>query len=332
MFDKKKKDEEPKEAIFASNIQRRKVALAQYLADPMGQLARSAVKFWPEQKQLDARFERAFKQFREFDLCNQLYAMDVDGIQISSVVTKEGIDSSSIGKNRSYRPYMIHAVPSEGMILSPLYINSTEQLTSITAVQLVETKYGKKLGYIAAEFTLLSLPMDEDNIEDRNIWIQAKGDPSIRGTLFQQSRTNSVMDQKMDDVIHVAREMMIRRGVFHLKLHFSSSRATMWLYNDPYRYRVHVIDEFLHAPLAYPKKSFPNDAVVNPDEIRRVFDQFRALRNADDTIYLRAGGINIINGMVSLNFSCDGSHYMPAKEFISKGNDFWMGSAGLEAD
>ena len=57
MFDKKKKDEEPKEAIFASNIQRRKAALSVYLASPMGQLARSAVKFWPDQHDLDARFQ-----------------------------------------------------------------------------------------------------------------------------------------------------------------------------------------------------------------------------------------------------------------------------------
>ncbi len=322
------------EPIYASNIQKRKMALAKYLADPLGQLARSAVTKnpktgWPDSKWLDARFQRAFKQFHELHLCNQFYAMDINGIQISSVVTKDNVDSSSIGNDRSFRPYMVHAVPTEGMMLSPLYINSTEQLTSITAVQLVEDG-DEKLGYLAAEFTLLSLPMEDKHTEDRKIWLQAKGDPSIRGTLFQQSRTNSLMDQNMEDVLSVAKELLLKRGVFHLKLHMSSSRATLWLYDDPYRYRVHVLDEFLHTPLLYPKKDYPKEATTKPEEIGKVFEQFKALRNEDDTIYLRAGGLNIINGMVSLNFSCDGSHYLPAEEFIGKGQDLWLGSAGLE--
>lgn len=35
--------------------------------------------------------------------------------------------------------------------------------------------------------------------------------------------------------------------------------------------------------------------------------------------------MNIMNGFVGLNFSCDGSHYMPAGEFLDKGLDFWIG-------
>ncbi len=326
---KSKKHNQP-EAIFANNIQKRKLALAQYLADPMGQLAKSSVKLWPDQKELDARFQRAYKQFRELHLCNQFYAMDIEGIQISSVVTKDNVDSSCLRCDRSARPYMVHAVPSEGMMLSPLYINSTEQLTSITAVQLVERKNGEKLGFLAAEFTLLSLPAEDLDMEDRKIWLQIKGDPSIRGTLFQQSRSHSFMDSQIDHVLSIADELMRKRGIFHIKFHFSSSRVTLWLYDDPYSYRVHVLDEFLDAPLAYRKKDYPQKAVVKPEDIKKVFSLFRELRDADDTIYLRAGGLNIMNGMVSLNFSCDGSHYMPAEEFISKGNDFWMGSAGLE--
>ena len=35
--------------------------------------------------------------------------------------------------------------------------------------------------------------------------------------------------------------------------------------------------------------------------------------------------INIFNGMLSLTFSCDGSHYMHYKEFLEKGVTFWSG-------
>ncbi len=47
---------------------------------------------------------------------------------------------------------------------------------------------------------------------------------------------------------------------------------------------------------------------------------------ADETIYLRVGSINIINGMIGLTFSCDGSHYMPVAEFLNKNLAFWLGS------
>ncbi len=39
------------------------------------------------------------------------------------------------------------------------------------------------------------------------------------------------------------------------------------------------------------------------------------LRFADDIIDLRARSLNIFNGMISLNFSCDGSHYLSHEEF-----------------
>jgi hypothetical protein len=49
------------------------------------------------------------------------------------------------------------------------------------------------------------------------------------------------------------------------------------------------------------------------------------LRFADETIYLRAASLNIVNGMVGLNFSCDGSHYMHYEEFLEKSMPFWFG-------
>jgi hypothetical protein len=33
----------------------------------------------------------------------------------------------------------------------------------------------------------------------------------------------------------------------------------------------------------------------------------------DENIDLRSGSLNIYNGIVGLNFSCDGSHYMPSR-------------------
>ena len=311
------------ENIFGNRIQRRKRNLARYLRLPMQEVAAQALLIWPDREEL----EEVFEVHPVMHKCNQLYVVDESGRQISSMFDKDGKDESSFGTDRSHRPYMCQAYEAEDMILSSLYINRSERLSCITAMMPVR-RDEELYGYICAEFTLLSLPSEKEYMEDRRVWLQVKGDPSIRSTLFMQSRTKSAMDEQLDDVIQIVEELLTQRGVFHLKLHFSSSRATVWLYDDPYRYRVNILDELLDAAFAYPPRPYPEEAVVSPEEIRQCFHHFKTLREADDTLYLRAGGLNIINGMVSLNFSCDGSHYMPAEEFLEKGEVFWLGNAG----
>jgi hypothetical protein len=66
--------------------------------------------------------------------------------------------------------------------------------------------------------------------------------------------------------------------------------------------------------------------VIPLEKVGEVFRTFRELRFMDETIYLRAGSLNIFNGMVGLNFSCDGSHYMPWDEFLEKNLGFWLGT------
>ena len=109
-------------------------------------------------------------------------------------------------------------------------------------------------------------------------------------------------------------------------IHFSSSRATIWLRDDPFRYRILGYDALSDPDicLAYPHHDYPLDAEIPCERIRPILDGFRRLRYADDVIYLRSGSLNIFNGMISLNFSCDGSHYLPYQEFLSSDSPFWQ--------
>ena len=56
----------------------------------------------------------------------------------------------------------------------------------------------------------------------------------------------------------------------------------------------------------------------------------KVLRNADETVYLRSASFNIVNGIVGLTFSCDGSHYLNYRDFIDKDTDFWFGATLAE--
>ena len=79
--------------------------------------------------------------------------------------------------------------------------------------------------------------------------------------------------------------------------------------------------------MLYPRHDYPKDALIPETKIASILHGMRQLRTADETLYLRSASINIFNGMISLTFSCDGSHYMSWREFLDKDMSFWLGSA-----
>jgi hypothetical protein len=215
------------------------------------------------------------------------------------------------------------------LVLSQAYMSLKANRPSLTAVQDVRDESGRLLGYIGAYFGLRDLPLTRELYEEPRQWRQIKGDPSIRETVFYQQRTDSVMDQQLGTALGVVTELMLYHGVFHVMLHFSSSRAVIWLLNDPYRYRLLSVDMLVdpNMCLAYPRIPYPEDALIPMDQVRAILDRFMDLRRMDEMFYLRSGTVNIFNGIVGLTFSCDGSHYVPYEEFLNKGQDFWVGAS-----
>ena len=263
--------------------------------------------------------------------CKYMYALDTRAIQLSDNISHVGLIETDYGRDRSDRPYMNEAVPNQGFLLSQAYISLRAKRPSLTAIQIVRDDEGRALGFVGADFDLRDLPITGRLYDEPTYWRQIKGDPAIRGAVFHQTRSDSQLDQNVDTVLGVMEELMAERGIFHGKLHFSSSRATIWLVDDPYRYRlldIHALTD-PDTCLTYPRRPYPADAVVPQDRIRPVLDNLRALRFMDETFYLRAGSLNIFNGMVGLTFSCDGSHYLPWDEFLSKGYDFWASGKAL---
>jgi hypothetical protein len=183
------------------------------------------------------------------------------------------------------------------------------------------------LGNLGADFDLRSLPVTSALYQEPSNWPQVKGDPAIRGTLFQQRRTESLMDRNIHNALSILEELLMERGIFQCQIHFSSSQATIRTIDDPLRYRI-LDQEVLQDTdicLLYPSRPYPADAAIPRDKITRILGSMQSLRIVDTTIYLRTASINIFNGMVSQTFSCDGSHYMRFDEFLAKGPAFWSG-------
>ena len=263
---------------------------------------------------------------KDLPYCKYLFVLDKEGQQITANLFKHGKDESHVGRDRSQRPYM-QGVFDKDFILSDAYISRNKKRPSLTAIQVIRDQNSNRIGFLGVDYDLRELPRTEALYEEPRHWRQIKGDPAIRGGLFSQQRAESLMDQQLDNVLALQEELMLQHGVYHCQLHFSSSRSTIWHVDDPYSYRILTIDDLSDPDtcLAYPKKPYFERAIVPQDAIMKIFEQFKMLRTSDSTIYLRSGSLNLVNGFIGLNFSCDGSHYLMYDDFLEKGLDFWFG-------
>ena len=308
---------------WKDSIYRQREQLAGLLREPLEHLAEKCAPAWGDRERLDAVLTEGFSGIPH---CTFLYCVDTAGRQLCDNVGKDGLAPEHYGRDRSQRPYMKEAVPAWGFLLSDAYISLLERRPSLTALQAVRADGQTTLGYLGADFDLRNLPVTSELYEEPGYWRQVKGDPAIRGTVFQQCRIDSPMDRKKEQALSILEELLTQRGVFQCQIHFSSSQAIIWTLDDPFRYRV-LDHEALSDPdicLIFPSRPYPADAVIPQGDIGRILVTMQSLRFADPTIYLRTASINIFNGMVSLTFSCDGSHYMPYVEFLMKDTSFWF--------
>jgi hypothetical protein len=264
--------------------------------------------------------------------CHLLYAWDLNGIAVSSLVQDATTDPAWRGRDLSQRPYLTNNLPFKGIMLSSVYESMYTHAPCVTALQAV-SRDNKLLGFIAADFAVHDLLRDARLVVPEVRWQQFRGDPAVRGTVFMQSRAHSLFDEHFDEAIDRIDTLMREHGIFHAKIHFSSGRCSFWLLEDPYNYRIHSVDEIIDPELclAYPVRPYPKNAKTPPEKIARAMRQFKALRFGDETIYLRSASINIMNGMLGLTFSCDGSHYMSVDEFLEKDVGFWVGDLAAGA-
>lgn len=264
----------------------------------------------------------------ELSFCKHLYVLNNDNIQITENITQHGKDASHFDRDRSERPYMQDIIGTTDFKLSQAYISRNKKRPSLTGIQVIRNSAGEHVGFLGADFDIRELPNTEKSYVETDAWRQMKGDPAIRGSVFLQKRVDSLLDKHLDEVLPLMSELITEHGVFHGKFHFSSNRATIWLTEDPFIYRLLNFDELTDPDicLAYPRQPYHERAIVPKDQVMPVFEMFRALRFSDENVYLRAGSLNIVNGMVGLNFSCDGSHYMRYDEFLEKSTEFWFGS------
>lgn len=313
---------------WKDSIYRQREQLALMLREPMDKVATWCAAEWGEREGLERFLTECFGNI---PYCANLYVLDTDGIQLTESINRHGIEQGHYQRDRSQRPYMNEVVPAWGFLLSDAYISLFGRRPSLTALQIIRDG-NVVLGYLGADFDLRDLPVTAELYQEPDTWRQVKGDPAIRSLLFQQTRFESAMDQNLPQAFSILEELLTQRGVFQCQIQFASSQAMIWTMEDPFRYRI-LDNEAMTDPdicLVYPRQNYPVGSRIPVSDVGRILSHFGSLRLADENIYLRQASINLLNGMVSLTFSCDGSHYMPYDEFLLKDTGFWFGDLSVE--
>lgn len=310
---------------FKQIVSLKKAALAEMATQPMQVLSDQCIAVWHEPDKLELTLQQAMQYLPN---CHLIYAVDANGIMLTSNIHNDELNREMRGVSLAGRPFMSNTLPFQGLTLSHVYVSQFNLLPCITIMQVI--KQGEQvMGFVAADFSVNDLPAGEAEGLNLPGWNQYRGDPSIRSTLFLQERTHSAMDQRLDEVVQILTNLMQYRGVFHMKVHFSSSRASCWSMANPYCYQIHTLDELVDSDLglAYPERAYPDNAIVPQNVVGLVLNLLKVLRNADENVYLRSASFNLVNGMVGLTFSCDGTLHINYQELLATDVRFWFGQA-----
>lgn len=126
---------------------------------PMRALASRAVRVWFNHARLDQLLCENITEFLE---CDMLYAIDANGIQVSSNICEASIDRNAYRQDLSHRPYHV-TIPHlndaafQKAFLCEVYISHLTQSPCVTVLRGV-TVGPATLGFIAADLDVSALP------------------------------------------------------------------------------------------------------------------------------------------------------------------------------
>ena len=189
---------------WKDSIYRQREELARMLREPLALLAEKCAPVWSDRDGLNTVLQEGFSSI---PYCTYLYIVGTDGVQISDHVSNSGLTIEHYHLNRSERPYMKETMPAWGFLLSDAYVSLNAYRPSLTALQVVVSGAGT-IGQLGAEFDLRGLPVISALYQEPHDWRQVKGDPAIRGTLFQQTRSNSPMDRNIENALSILEELL----------------------------------------------------------------------------------------------------------------------------
>ena len=130
--------------------------------------------------------------------------------------------------------------------------------------------------------------------------------------------SSSHFDERMDELLNIAEQLVLSKGVFHLTLHFASSQLKCCTFDNPYSFQLYTADQVFaddfmrhFAPL---ESRLPSR--IERDQVRPILNSLRWLRAKKQGSELRNACMHMINGYIGLGFAYDDTRYINFRELI----------------
>lgn len=189
-------------------------------------------------------------------------------------------------------------------------------------------------------------------LRTNQLQIGIKGDPSLRETAMDRCRYESEIDRIFHILVPVFSDMLLQRGIYRLFIGFNNSEIRTGSIFDPLREEIHDAASLVdpryidrHFPrIPYKKKTavmrqlykalmrselyhylplhlqsllqhrHENWEPMKKKQVRRVLENLHLMRNLPE-YYLRNFSISTVQSVVRLQFNCDGTQIIHARDF-----------------
>ncbi len=189
-------------------------------------------------------------------------------------------------------------------------------------------------------------------LNSEQVLIGIKGDPSLRESAPLRKRYDSKVDHLFDQLEPNLEDIMLNRGIYRIFVGFNSGEIRTNSVFDPLRQEIHDAEKIANSD--YINRHFPlidyNDKIelmrelysalraskhyqnipgywqnilnrrsqhwlpLEPENISKILSTVRALRDIEE-YYLRNITICIVQGIVRMQFNCDGTQIIDAHNF-----------------
>lgn len=202
------------------------------------------------------------------------------------------------------------------------------------------------------ELVLKESIVSATGINADTLQVGIKGDPSLRETAPLRAKYRGLIDDIYDEVRPRLEDLLLNRGTYRLYIGFNSGEVRTHSIFDPLREETHAVERFLDP--SYVERHFPllsyDDKVAGMRDIYRalrssalfaklpgywrniverrhidwkpmeheaiapIMVNLKLLRDMPD-YYLRNVSICIVQGLVRMQFNCDGTQLVNAKNY-----------------
>ncbi len=308
--------------MWVKMIGKQSRALKALFEPTMLKLSKACVLCWSDLERLDNMLSI---HFSSIPYCHIIYAVDKFGKQISSNINAYGIDYSYRNQDLSKRPYSINLHSKQHFMLSSVYMSQNTGRPCISVIHSVNDDSQQFLGFIVADFDFRNLPLAIRSYESNSL------PHSCKRRQVLEVCTKGAFDKYPTELQGILTKLISEHGLFHVTIHYASTQVMLWSMDEPYQYRVYDAKQLLDQDmyLLYSRLPYPANAKVSTCQVQEVLERFNNLRGIDEQIYLCSGSLNIMNGMVGLSFSFDGTQYMSVEDFLNKNWYQWFESVTL---